>query len=158
MKTNTFQKDKILGLDMRIAVVRARFNENITNGLLAGCKRALHEAQVKEENILFVDVPGSFEIPLVASRVIQRQHPDVVIALGAVIRGETPHFDFVAKAVTEGVLRVSLDTQVPIIFGVITTNTLEQAQVRSRDDDGNKGYECAYAAVELVQVMKNFQA
>ncbi len=156
MKSNTFTK-KLDGKGVRVAVVRARFNQKITDGLLRGCLQSLHECAVQKKNIKVVEVPGSFEIPFVANVLAKSEKYDVIIALGAVIKGETKHDEYIANAVAYGITKVGINTGVPIIFGVITPNNLEQAVVRAGNDKQNKGYEAACAAIEMVQMMRMLQ-
>lgn len=144
---------KLVGTDMRVGIVVSRFNELITNKLLEGAVNTLRQFDVAEENIYIVEVPGAFEIPLVAQRLAEKDEIDAVITLGAVIRGETPHFDYVSGEVASGVTRVSLDSKKPIIFGVLTTDTIEQALARTGVKLGNKGSEAATTAIEMVNVL-----
>ncbi|MCC7370502.1 MAG: 6,7-dimethyl-8-ribityllumazine synthase [Chloroflexi bacterium] len=142
------------GHGLKIAVVVARFNSIVTNYLLAGAEEALRRHGVADNDIEIAHVPGSFEIPLVAKRLAQTGRYDAVICIGAVIRGETDHYDHVAGSVTSGVARVGLDTGVPTIFGVLTTDTVEQALNRSGLKAGNNGYEAAVAAIEMASLLK----
>lgn len=153
MKSNTFKK-KLDGKGIRVAVVQARFNEKITSGLLRGCLEGLRECAVQKKNIKVVEVPGSFEISFVASQLAKSGKYDVIIALGAVMKGETKHDEYIANAVAYGITKVSIATGVPVIFGVITPNNLEQAVVRSSDNKQNKGYEAALTAIEMA-LLKN---
>lgn len=144
---------KLVGKGLHVGIVVSRFNELITNKLLEGALNTLGQFDVKKENIHVVEVPGAFEIPLVAQKLADREEIDAVITLGAVIRGETPHFDYVSAEVASGVTRVSLDSQKPIIFGVLTTDTIEQALARTGVKLGNKGSEAATAAIEMANVL-----
>ncbi|HSV43320.1 MAG TPA: 6,7-dimethyl-8-ribityllumazine synthase [Candidatus Bathyarchaeia archaeon] len=135
------------------AVVVARFNEFITQRLLDGCLEELGRLGVAKKNIQVVWVPGAFEIPLVAKRLAARRSVAAVIALGAVIRGETYHFELVADNVAQGVMRVGLESGKPVIFGVITTETVDQAYKRSGDGDEHKGRDAARAAFDMVKIM-----
>lgn len=153
MKSNTFKK-KLNGKGAHVAVVRARFNEKITDGLLRGCLKGLQESKVQEKNINVVEVPGSFEIPFAASLLARQKKFDVIIALGAIIKGETKHDEYIANAVAYGITRVSIATGVPVIFGVITPNNFEQAVARSGNNKQNKGYEAALAAIEMAHVVR----
>lgn len=146
---------KLVGTNVTVAIVVSRFNELITNKLLEGALHTLRQYDVKEENICVVDVPGAYEIPVIAQKLAEKESVDAVIALGAVIRGETPHFDIVANEVASGVTRVALDWKKPVIFGVLTTDTIEQALARTGVKLGNKGSEAAVAAIEMVNIMKN---
>jgi 6,7-dimethyl-8-ribityllumazine synthase len=140
---------------MRVALVAGRFNEFVTSPLLDGARRALRERGADDDDVTEVWVPGAFEMPLVAQRLASSGEVDAVVCLGAVIRGDTPHFDFVAGQCAEGLTRVALDTGIPVIFGVVTTNTVEQAEERSRPDDTNKGFEAALTAVEMVTLLRS---
>lgn len=139
----------------RFAVIVSRFNDFIGSRLAEGALDALRRHGAAEEQIVLVKVPGAFETPLVAKRLAESGRYDAVIALGAVIRGATPHFDYVAAEVSKGIANVALDTNVPITFGVLTTDSLEQAIERAGSKSGNKGYESAMAAIEMVNLLKN---
>jgi 6,7-dimethyl-8-ribityllumazine synthase len=136
-----------LAKGLKIAVIVARFNEKITGKLLDGAKDALTEAEVD-----VYTVPGAYELPFAAMRISEQY--DAIVALGAVIRGETPHFDYVAGECASGLQRVMLETGVPIAFGVLTTDTMEQAEARAGGDYGNKGYDAAMTAVEMARFGK----
>ncbi|MEW5914374.1 MAG: 6,7-dimethyl-8-ribityllumazine synthase [Thermodesulfobacteriota bacterium] len=140
---------------MRFALVASRFNDFITSKLLEGALDALKRHGANEQDLTVVWVPGSFEIPLVTRRLAKSGKYDAVLALGAVIRGSTPHFDYVAAEVSKGVAQVGLETGVPVIFGVLTTDTIEQAIERAGTKAGNKGADAALAAVEMVDLLKN---
>ena len=140
--------------DMRFAIVVARFNELIGSKLLGGAIDALRRHGADEENCTIVWVPGAFEIPLAAQTLAVSQKYDAVITLGAIIRGATPHFDMVASEVTKGVANSSLKTGVPIIFGVLTTDSIEQALERAGTKAGNKGADAAITAIEIVDVLR----
>ncbi len=142
------------GQGLRVGVVVARFNEFVTTRLLKGALGALMDNGVDEDDILVTQVPGSFEIPTVAMAMARSGKYDAIVCIGAVIRGETSHFDYVSSAVTRGVGRVSLDTGVPAVFGVLTTDTLEQALVRSGGAGSNRGYDAGVAAVEMANLLK----
>lgn len=144
----------LLGEGLRFGIVVGRFNEFITSRLLSGALDALGRHGVKEEDIEVAWVPGAFEIPLVARKMIARQSYDAVICLGAVIRGATPHFDYVAAEVSKGVARVSMETGVPVSFGIITADTLEQAIERAGTKAGNKGWSAAVTAIEMANLLK----
>ncbi len=143
---------KLIGDKQRFGIVVTRFNEFITNKLLSGCLDTLTRHGVNTDNIDIAWVPGAFEIPLVAQKMVQKQY-DAVICLGAVIRGATPHFDYVAGEVTKGIAQVGLTSGVPIIFGVITTDTIEQAIERAGTKSGNKGSDAALTALEMVNLL-----
>jgi 6,7-dimethyl-8-ribityllumazine synthase len=138
---------------LRFAVVVSRFNDFISSRLLEGCMDALLRNSADDEKITVVKVPGSFEIPVTAKKLAQSDNYDAVIALGAVIRGSTPHFDYVAAEVSKGLAQVMLETGVPVSFGIITTDTIEQAIERAGTKSGNKGYGAAMAAIEMARVM-----
>lgn len=144
-------KGNFLGKDKRIAIVVSRFNEFISNQLLEGCLDILRREGVDDKNILVVWTPGSFEIPLVLNK-LNVENFDAAIALGAVIRGDTPHFDYIAAEVAKGVARVGLDKKIPVIFGVITADTVEQAIERAGAKQGNKGRDAAFAALEMANI------
>jgi 6,7-dimethyl-8-ribityllumazine synthase len=146
------------GAGLRIGLVVARFNAYITERLLAGALAALREAGVRDEDVTVVRVPGAFEIPLCARELAASGGIDAVVCLGAVIRGETPHFDFVAQAAADGVLQTMLALAVPLSFGILTTNTIEQAVERSGEGQGNKGAEAIETAIEMVRVQRQLRA
>ncbi len=136
----------------RFAIVVARFNHFIGDRLLEGALDGLRRHGVKDESVVVVKAPGSYELPLAVRRLAQSGKVDAVIALGAVIRGSTPHFDYVAGEVAKGCAQVMLQTGVPVIFGVLTTDTIEQAIERAGTKAGNKGWEAALSAIEMVQL------
>jgi 6,7-dimethyl-8-ribityllumazine synthase len=138
---------------IRLAIICARFNEKVTHALLDGAMKTLLEHGANAEQIEVVWVPGSFELPLAAQQAARRSDISAVICLGAVIRGETPHFDFVSHAAATGILRVSLDSGKPVAFGVLTTDTPEQAFDRAGGKVGNKGADAALAALEMVHLL-----
>lgn len=137
----------------RFGIVVSRFNDFITEKLLGGALDALIRTGAKEADIQIVKVPGAFEIPLAAKKAAQSNRYDAVICLGAVIRGATPHFDYVCAEVSKGVAQVGLDSGVPVIFGVLTTDTVEQAIERAGTKSGNKGWQAAMSAVEMANLM-----
>ncbi len=137
---------------MRFAIVAARFYGQLSDWLVDGAHRALRDCSVEERNIVRYDVPGCFELPIACRRSIDSDRLDGIVALGVVIRGETPHFDFVAGECARGIMQVQLSTGVPIGFGVLTTNDLGQAQERADPGRGDKGYEAAIAAATLVHI------
>ena len=139
--------------NMKIGIVGARFNEFITSKLISGALDGLKRHEVSEENIDIAWVPGAFEIPLVASKMAQSGRYDAVICLGAVIRGSTSHYDYVCNEVSKGIAQVSLSTGLPVLFGVLTTENIEQAIERAGTKSGNKGYECACGAIEMVNLL-----
>jgi 6,7-dimethyl-8-ribityllumazine synthase len=139
---------------MRLAIVAGRFNDDITKLLLDGAQRELADHGLDPDSVPVAWVPGAFEIPLVAKQLVESGELDAVICLGAVIRGDTPHFDFVAGECASGIGRVALDTGVPIAFGVLTTDDLDQALARAGGAEGNKGAEAAATAVEMVDLLR----
>jgi len=145
----------LLGEKLRFGVVISRFNDFITVKLLEGAQDALIRHGVNEADIDIAWVPGSFEIPLTAKKMAQSKQYDAIICLGAVIRGGTPHFDYIAAEVSKGIAKVSLDDGLPVIFGIITADTLEQAIERAGTKMGNKGAEAAQHAIEMANLFKN---
>ncbi|MBI2857099.1 MAG: 6,7-dimethyl-8-ribityllumazine synthase [Chloroflexi bacterium] len=144
----------LLGTGLRFAIVVARFNEFITTRLLDGARDALARHGVKAEDVDVAWTPGSFEIPLVAKRLALSGNYQAVICLGAVIRGATPHFEYVAAEVSKGVARLSLETGMPVVYGVITADNLEQAIERAGTKEGNRGFAAASVAIEMANLMK----
>jgi 6,7-dimethyl-8-ribityllumazine synthase len=142
---------------LRFAIVVSRFNSFITERLLGGAMDALHRSGAAEDMIDVVKVPGSWEVPLAASELARQHRYDAVICLACVIRGETPHFDYVAAEAAKGVAHVSADTGVPVAFGVLTTNTLEQAIDRAGAKSGNKGFDAAMTAVEMANLLRTLR-
>jgi 6,7-dimethyl-8-ribityllumazine synthase len=149
----TYEGD-LTGAGLRVAIVVARFNENVTRSLLQGALDGLRRHGVAEDDIAVVWVPGAFEAPLPARRLAASRRYDAVICLGAVIRGATPHFDAVVSGAVGGVSRAGLDTGVPVIFGILTTDTLEQAIERAGSKAGNKGFDAAAAAIEMANLLR----
>jgi 6,7-dimethyl-8-ribityllumazine synthase len=139
---------------IKFGIVISRFNEFITGKLLEGARDALIRHGAKEEDIDVVKVPGSFEIPMVAKRMASKGLYNAVICLGTVIRGATPHFDYIAAEVSKGIASASMETGVPIAFGIITCDTIEQAVERAGTKSGNKGWDAAVTAIEMAQVLK----
>ena len=152
MSTN--YEGTLLGKGLKFGVVVSRFNDFITAKLLEGAQDALLRHGVNKADIDIARVPGAFEIPLVAQRLAQTKKYDAIICLGAVIRGGTPHFEYVAAEVSKGIARVSLDTGLPVSFGVITADTLEQAIERAGTKAGNKGFDAAVDAIEMASLLK----
>lgn len=148
---------KLLAEGQRMAIVASRFNEIITNKLLGGAKDAFVRHGGMEENIDVAWVPGAFEIPLVAKKMAESGKYDAVVCLGAVIRGATAHFDMVANETTKGIAQASLQSGVPVIFGVLTTDSIEQAIERAGSKAGNKGFEAATAAIEMANLLKEIK-
>ncbi len=151
---STFE-GSLLGKGLKMGVVVSRFNEFITSKLLSGAQDSLARHGVAEADVDIAWVPGAFEIPLLAQKLAASKKYDAVICLGSVIRGATPHFDYIASEVSKGVARVGLDTGVPVVFGVITADTLEQAIERAGTKSGNKGFDAATTAIEMANLLKN---
>lgn len=145
----------LMGKGLKVGIVVGRFNDFITQKLLSGALDALVRHGVADADVEVAWVPGAFEIPLVAQRMVQVNRYDAVICLGAVIRGATPHFDYVASEVSKGVAKVGLETGKPVIFGVITADTIEQAIERAGTKAGNKGWDAAVTAIEMANLMNN---
>ena len=141
------------GKGLKVTLVMSRFNDMIGRQLLEGAKDGLLRHGVLESDVQIVYAPGAYELPLVVDKVISKYNPDAVIALGAVIRGATPHFDMVANEVTKGLASVSLDTKVPVINAVLTTDSIEQAIERAGTKAGNKGFDAAMAAIEMANLI-----
>ena len=144
----------LLGEGLKIGVVVSRFNEFITGKLLEGAQDGLLRHGVSGDDIDIAWVPGSFEIPLAAQKLAQSKRYDAVVCLGAVVRGATPHFEYIAAEVTKGIAKISLETGLPISYGVITTDTLEQAIERAGTKIGNKGFDAAVNAIEMANLLK----
>ena len=144
----------LLGKGLKFGLVVSRFNEFFSKKLLEGAQDALIRHGVSEADIEIAWAPGSFEMPLIAQKLAQSKKYDAVICLGAVIRGGTPHFDYIAAEVTKGIAKVNMDTGIPTIYGVITTDTLEQAVERSGTKAGNKGFDAAVSAIEMANLVK----
>ena len=149
---------KLVAENIKVGVVAARFNDFIVSKLVGGCEDALLRRGVRPEDIDLAWVPGAFEIPLIASKMAKSGKYDAVIALGAVIRGSTSHYDYVCSEVSKGVAQVALSSQIPVMFGVLTTENIEQAIERAGSKAGNKGYECACGAIEMVNLIKELEA
>lgn len=145
------------GSGLKVGVVVARWNDFITSKLLGGAEDCLVRHDVATQDIDVAWVPGAYEIPLMAKKLANTKKYDAVICLGAVIRGSTPHFDYVAGEVAKGVAKVSHETEVPVIFGVVTTDTIEQAVERAGTKAGNKGWEAALSAIEMAKLVKKFE-
>lgn len=148
---------KVLAEGMKVGIVVARFNEFITSKLLSGAIDGLVRHDVNEDDVDVAWVPGAFEIPLVASKMAKSRKYDAVICLGAVIRGSTSHYDYVCNEVSKGIAAVSMENDIPVMFGVITTENIEQAIERSGSKAGNKGYECALGAIEMVNLIRKIK-
>ncbi len=145
---------KLSAKDLRVAIVVSRFNEIISKSLLSGATDCLLRHEGSENNITIVHVPGAFEIPLTARKLAESKKYDVVICLGAVIRGATPHFDYIAAEVSKGIAQAGMQTGVPVIFGVLTCDTIEQALERAGTKSGNKGWDAALSAIEMANLFK----
>ena len=148
----------LVSKDIRVGIVAARFNEFITSKLISGAMDGLVRHNVNEDNIHIAWVPGAFEIPLIASKMAKSGNYDAVICLGAVIRGATSHNDYVCNEVSKGIAAISLETGVPVMFGVVTTDNIEQAIERAGTKAGNKGYDCALGAIEMVNLLRSIDA
>jgi 6,7-dimethyl-8-ribityllumazine synthase len=146
---------KLVSKDIKIGIVAARFNEFITSKLLGGAVDALVRHEVNEDNIEVAWVPGAFEIPLIASKMAKSKKYDAIICLGAVIRGSTTHYDYVCSEVSKGIAHVSLNSDIPVMFGVLTTENIEQAIERAGTKAGNKGFDSAVGAIEMVNLIRN---
>jgi len=156
MQSNTFLKTNFSHLkDSKIAIVSARFNPKVTDGLLKGSLDTLVLNGFEEENYKVFKVPGSIEIPLIAKKLASSKKYDAIICLGAVIRGDTSHFDYVCKYVTEGLLKINLKYSLPVAFGIITTENQQQAIDRSLDNESNKGRESALAVLEMLDLINS---
>ena len=148
---------KLVSEGIKVGIVCARFNEFIVSKLVGGCEDTLLRHGVRPEDIDLAWVPGAFEIPLIASKMAKSGKYDAVIALGAVIRGSTSHYDYVCSEVSKGVANVSLNSDIPVMFGVLTTDTIEQAIERAGSKAGNKGSECAQGAIEMVNLLRSME-
>lgn len=145
---------KLVSENIKVGIVVARFNEFITSKLLGGAIDGLKRENVDEDDIEVAWVPGAFEIPLIAKKMAASKKYDAIICLGAVIRGATSHYDYVCSEVSKGVAQVSLSSEIPVMFGVLTTDTIEQAVERAGTKAGNKGFECAQGAIEMVNLIR----
>lgn len=153
----TFEGKLVSDAAIRVGIVTARFNEFITSKLLSGAIDGLLRHNVQQENIQIAWVPGAFEIPLIASKMAKSGRYDAVICLGAVIRGSTSHYDYVCNEVSKGIASVSLESGIPVLFGVLTTENIEQAIERAGSKAGNKGSECAAGAIEMVNLIRSLE-
>lgn len=153
MSTNLLEGNLVAKEGMKVGIVASRFNEIIVNKLVGGALDGLKRHGVEEDNIVTAWVPGAFEIPLIAQKMAVSGKYDAVIAVGAVIRGSTSHYDYVCNEVSKGVAQVGLSTGVPVLFGVVTTENIEQAIERAGSKAGNKGYDCALSAIEMVNLI-----
>ena len=148
---------KVVAREIKVGIVAARFNEFIVSKLVAGARDGLLRHDVKDEDIDLAWVPGAFEIPLIASKMAKSGKYDAVICLGAVIRGATSHYDYVCSEVSKGIASVSLTSDIPVMFGVLTTDNIEQAIERAGTKAGNKGYDCALGAIEMVNLVRQLE-
>ena len=148
---------KLVAKESKVGIVAARFNEFIVSKLVAGARDGLLRHDVKDEDIDLAWVPGAFEIPLIASKMAKSGKYDAVICLGAVIRGATSHYDYVCSEVSKGIASVSLTSDIPVMFGVLTTDNIEQAIERAGTKAGNKGYDCALGAIEMVNLVRQLE-
>lgn len=148
---------KLISKDIRIGIVAARFNDFITSRLLDGALDGLKRHEVRDEDIDIAWVPGAFEIPLIASKMAAGGKYDAVICLGSVIRGSTTHYDYVCSEVSKGISHVSLNSGIPVMFGILTTETIEQAIERAGSKAGNKGFDCAVGAIEMVNLIREMK-
>ena len=147
----------LVSKNIRVGIVAARFNEFITSKLLGGAMDGLLRHDVRDDDIDVAWVPGAFEIPLIASKMAKSGRYDAVICLGAVIRGATSHYDYVCNEVSKGIASVSLESGIPVLFGVLTTENIEQAIERAGTKAGNKGYDCAVSAIEMVNLIREIE-
>ena len=148
---------KLNGSGLKIGIVAARFNEFIVSKLVSGAEDCLYRHDVAKEDVEVAWVPGAFEIPLVAQSMARTKKYDAIICLGCVIRGATSHYDYVCNEVSKGIAKVSLDENMPVMFGVVTTENIEQAIERAGTKAGNKGYDCAMGALEMVSLLKGIK-
>ena len=148
---------KVVAKEIKVGIVAARFNEFIVSKLVAGARDGLLRHDVKDEDIDLAWVPGACEIPLIASKMAKSGKYDAVICLGAVIRGATSHYDYVCSEVSKGIANVSLSSDIPVMFGVLTTDNIEQAIERAGTKAGNKGYDCALGAIEMVNLVRQLE-
>lgn len=149
---------KLVSKGIKIGIIVTRFNEFITSKLLSGAIDGLKRHDVEEDDISIAWVPGAFEIPLIASKMANSEKYDAIICLGAVIRGSTTHYDYVCSEVSKGIAHVSLNSDIPVMFGVITTENIEQAIERAGTKAGNKGYDSAISAIEMVNLIRDIEA
>jgi 6,7-dimethyl-8-ribityllumazine synthase len=154
---SNFYEGNLVGSGLKIGIVVGRFNEFITSKLLSGAQDALKRHGVSESDVDIAWVPGAFEIPLIAQKMANSKKYDAVITLGTVIRGSTPHFDYVCNEVAKGVSKINLDTGIPVIFGVLTTDSIEQAIERAGTKAGNKGWDVAAGAIEMANLCRNME-
>ena len=147
---------KVVADGIKVGIVAGRFNEFIVSKLVGGAVDGLVRHDVKDDDITVAWVPGAFEIPLAAKKMAKSGKYDAIICLGTVIRGQTSHYDYVCNEVSKGIAQVSLESEIPVMFGILTTENIEQAVERAGTKAGNKGYDCALGAIEMVNLMKQF--
>ncbi|MBK5200697.1 MAG: 6,7-dimethyl-8-ribityllumazine synthase [Spirochaetaceae bacterium] len=148
---------KLINTDIKIAIVVSRFNEFINSKLLSGAIDSLKRHNIDDLNISIAWVPGAFEIPLIASKIAKQNKYDAIICLGTIIRGNTSHYDYVCNEVSKGIATVSLNNDIPVMFGILTTENIEQAIERAGTKAGNKGFDCANGAIEMVNLIKEIE-
>ena len=148
---------KVIGQKMKVGIVAARFNEFIVSKLVSGARDGLVRHGVEDDDISLAWVPGAFEIPVIAEKMAESEKYDAIICLGAVIRGATSHYDYVCNEVSKGVAQVSLNSEIPVLFGIVTTENIEQAIERAGTKAGNKGYDCAVSAIEMINLIKEIE-
>ena len=153
----TVFEGKLVSEDIKVGIVASRFNEFITSKLIGGAMDGLLRHNVREQDVDIAWVPGAFEAPLAAQKMAQSGRYDAVICLGAVIRGSTSHYDYVCNEVSKGIAAVGLDSGIPVLFGVLTTENIEQAIERAGTKAGNKGYDCALSAIEMVNLIREIE-
>lgn len=153
---NTFE-GKVVSSGIKVGIVASRFNEFITSKLVAGAMDGLIRHDVNEDDVDVAWVPGAFEVPLIAKKMVGSGKYDAVICVGAVIRGSTSHYDYVCSEVSKGIASVSLSSGIPVMFGILTTDTIEQAIERAGTKAGNKGYDCALGAIEMVNLIREIE-
>lgn len=156
MKTG-FSESDALAVGFKFAIVVSRWNDVYTSRLETGARRAFSERGADDDNVVTFQVPGAFELPLICHKLAKHWKFDAIIALGVVIRGDTPHFDYVAGETARGIMNVSLETGIPVMFGVITADNVEQTEARCGDDNQNKGYEAAVSAIEMANLMRDME-
>ena len=150
---NIIEGDKTIS-DVRIAIVASRYNDYIVERLIQGCITTLQAGGVSADAITLLRVPGAFELPVIAARLARKKSYDAIIALGAVIRGETPHFEYICSECAGGLSRIATETGMPVVFGVLTVDTASQAEDRSGDEESNKGSEAAHTAIEMIGLLR----
>lgn len=155
---NIIDKKKSFDSDVKVAIVTSRFNSFVVDRLYEGAIKCLNSNDVTNESITVVKVPGAFEIPVAVKNLLEQNKFDAVITLGAVIRGETPHFDYICNECSHGISTLAMNSGIPVIFGVLTVDNTEQAMDRAGDEESNKGYEAALAALEMISVIRQIKS